>query len=241
MEQENGGLRGVEEIVFSMLSDGRCRGKTFIDLAKQYRSGSIGVEEVRIFDAVYKASLEIRRSLADKIQGALDIMDLKDEQEDAILAAVLDDDLVQLSRADTLVPSHRLCMAYDSALGTLSRLVGRAARWDGLWDDVRSVLVSEARFLREDDPVEVVIATNGRFGDHVRMRIVDRLMTDPNGSEEFLGMLAAEISAFLSSGKTIEGTWGAVELHGGNLLYRLTAKEKISYEPSTKKTMEIDL
>jgi hypothetical protein len=54
-------------------------------------------------------------------------------------------------------------------------------------------------------------------------------------------MLAAEISAFLSSGKTIEGTWGAVELHGGNLLYRLTAMEKISYEPSTKKTMEIDL
>lgn len=241
MEQENGGLRGVEEIVLSLLSDGRCRGKTVIDLAKQYRSGSISVEEARIFDAVYKASLEIRRALADKIQGALDIMDLKDEQEDAILAAVLDDDLARLSRHDALVPSHRLCTAYDSALGTLSRLVGRAARWDGLWDDVRSVLISEARFLRGDDPIKVTITENGKFGDHVGKRIVDRLMTDPNGSEEFLGMLAEEISAFLSSGKTIEGSWGAVELHAGNLVYRLTAKEKVSYEPSTKKTMEIDL
>lgn len=241
MEQENVDQRGVEEIVFSMLSDGRCRGKTVIDLAKRYRSGSISVEEARIFDAVYKASLEIRRSLADKVRGVLDAMDLKDEQEDAILAAVLDDDLVRLSHADALVPSYRLCLAYDDALGTLSRLVGRAARWDGLWDDVRSVLVSEARFLRGDDPVEVTFAENGKFGDLVGKRIVDRLMTDPNGSVEFLAVLGEEISAFLSSGKTIEGSWGAVELREGNLVYRLTAKEKIAYQPSTKKTMEIDL
>jgi hypothetical protein len=241
MEKENGGPRSVEEIVFSMLSDGRCRGKTVLDLAKKYRSGSISVEEARIFDAVYEASLEIRRSLHDKLQGVLDSMELRDEQEEAILAAVLDDELVRLSHADALIPSHRLCKAYDSALETLSRLMGNAARWDGLWDDVRSVLVSEARFLRGDRPVEVTVAANGKFGAHISERIVDRLMTDPNGSAEFLDLLAEEIAAFLSSGRMIEGSWGAVELHDGNLVYRLTAKEVIAYEPSTKRTMEIDL
>lgn len=234
-------VRSVEEIVFLMLSDGRCGGKSVVDLARKYRSGNVSDEEARIFDAVYQASVEIRRSVADKVHEVLEPMGMTDEQEDAILSAVLDDDLVRLSRDDRMVPSHRLCKAYDSALGTLSRLIGRAARWDGLWDDVRSTLVSEARFLREDHPVEVVIAENGRFSDRIAKRIVDRLVTDPNGSDEFLETLAEEISRFLSSGRTIEGVWGAVDFRDGNLVYRLTAKEKVVYEPSGKKVLEIDL
>jgi hypothetical protein len=66
-------------------------------------------------------------------------------------------------------------------------------------------------------------------------------MVDPSGSDEFLAMLARELAVHIDAGGIVKGSWGRIEVSEGALVYRLTAKEKVVYEPATKKTTAIDL
>jgi hypothetical protein len=176
------------------------------------------------------------------VEEALDRTGLTQAQKEEVISQMKADERPLEARPTEFEPSYALCRAYDRALGGLARFVGRAARWADFWDVVRSVLIGEARFKREDRELVVLLADiDGRFEPSVANRIVDRLMVDPSGSDEFLAMLARELAAYIDAGGVVKGSWGRIEVREGALVYRLTAKEKVVYEPATKKTMEIEL
>jgi hypothetical protein len=231
----------VEDIVYSLVSGGASEGGSFVALARKYREGLLSEAEMISFDDAYRASMKIRSSVVESVYKVIETLNLTDEQEDAIIAAVRDDNVVEQSRPARMIPSKRLLKAFDTALGTLSRVVGTALRHEALWDDVRSVLVTEARILREEKPIVAALTEDGRFLDIVASQIADRLLIDPVGSDEFLVLLVQEIVGFLSSGNVFEGEWGAVVVDGGELVYKLTARKKVSYEASRKKILEVEL
>jgi len=233
--------RSVEEVVLSLLSDGRCRGVTVADLARQYRDGTIGWTEAAVYDAVLRASAEIREHVAAGMKQAMLAAGIDDVRQKAVLASVLDTDLSGIEGDGSFAPSPALCRAYDRALGGLSRMVGRAVRWNELADEVRVVLVMEARFLREEVPLEIRITDGGQFMPAHCEKIVQHLMVNPSASSEFLALLAIEIRDFLNSGGRIEGSWGSIRVDGQDLVYHLTAREKIAYQKSKAKVLDIEL
>lgn len=239
--QYENSARSVEEIVFSLVADGRCEGLSVGDLARDYRAGLISVENARIFDAVVKASWEIRQSVSDVVSTASEKLLLSEEQEQGLVDAVISDDLARLSRDGLPMMSFRLRKAYDIALGGLASVVGGADRWAEFWPVVRSVLVTEARFLMEDEPVTVIIASKDGFTDVMSSRLVERLMTDPAGSEDFLRQLAEDLAVFLSKGNAFSGSWGEIAFQDGDLVFRLAAREKVVYEPSRARVLDISL
>jgi hypothetical protein len=139
-------------------------------------------------------------------------------------------------------PSDDLRRAYGRAIGGLFALLGWFPKGSDLWETVHSVLVSEARFQRGREPVAAPLAAScGSFVPAVADCLAVRLMIRPRRADEFLRILATELAAYVGSGGRVEGSWGSVEAVDGGLAYRLTAKEAIVFERSTRRTIDLAL
>jgi hypothetical protein len=235
--------RSIEEIVYAMLARPNRQQITLAELRSAYTTGGELDRSLEVlFDEVVARSWEIRSAMMKIVEEALDRTGLTQAQKEEVISQMKADERPMEARPAEFEPSYVLCRAYDRALGGLARFVGRAARWADFWDVVRSVLIGEARFKREDRELVAPLAdADGRFEPSIANRIVERLMVDPSGSDEFLAMLARELAVHIDAGGIVKGSWGRIEVSEGALVYRLTAKEKVVYEPATKKTTAIDL
>ncbi|NTF16896.1 hypothetical protein G6L37_00455 [Agrobacterium rubi] len=144
-------------------------------------------------------------------------------------------DGTQMEASETLIDG------YETALGELARLSRREEARRDLWSIIYDTLVTEFRFMRDEQPVELTLTKDGVLCDPFAAALIGRFLLDGTNSDTFLRVLTNDIRDHLSRGGVFESSWGAVVISGSDLVARLTATEVIVYERATKKAIDIDL
>ena len=154
---------------------------------------------------------------------------------------------------DEFLPSSKLVGMWRAGLEESARLSrGRLAAiaisfipnsvlTDEITGTVYDIIIDEFRFMRGRYPKVVPFFEEGGLWPSISKRVDQSLHMCDEGAAKFLKQLHHELQAFFDAGKSWEASWGKVCLDDGTVNVHLTANIPIHYEPSNKKSIDIDL
>jgi hypothetical protein len=127
-------------------------------------------------------------------------------------------------------------------LKALTRLVENTTMRNEFSDQFLGALIEELRFERSESAKTFPLFPNGsEFFAPLELKFSNLFPIRPRDLSGFMEQLSKELREYFEAGNVIGGSWGKIQLIGDGVLVSLTPREKVVFEPATKKTMHIDL
>lgn len=106
---------------------------------------------------------------------------------------------------------------------------------------IYSIIIAEFRFMRTSTPNVLPLFDEDGLWSAIAKRIDHCLPMCDHEAAKFLKILERELQSFFVAGKTWEASWGKVCVDDRTVNVHLTANVPEHYEPSSKRTLDIDL
>jgi hypothetical protein len=106
---------------------------------------------------------------------------------------------------------------------------------------IYDIIIAEFRYMRARYPKVLPLFGEGGLWPCISKHLDHSLHMCDEGAAKFLKQLERELQAFFDAGKTWEANWGKVCVDDGTVNVHLTANVPEHYEPSRKKTLDIEL